>query len=141
MNLTSLEFALTKHYQGQMQEYERILALVDVSRAAMQNGDVTDNSLSEVHELIQVTHQRDQSMNSIRDSWVATGNRPGPRLAEVLKQVEQLVIRVLTSVQEAETVAKNAKARLLPQLNQEATARKMHSAYAQASAYSDRPRE
>jgi hypothetical protein len=139
MNESSLEVVLTNHYQSQVREYERILALVGMSRVAMQNGDRTDNSLDEVHELIQATHQRDQSLTPIRDNWMAAGKQPGPQLAQVLRQVEGVVARLLESVREAEAVAREAKSRLLPQLNQEATTRKMHSAYAAASSNSNRP--
>jgi hypothetical protein len=99
----------------------------------MKNGDITGSSLGEIHELIQATHDRDQSMTTIRDTWVATGKQPGPPLARVLQQVEGIVRQLLESVQEAEATAKDAKSRLLPQLNQEASTRKMRSAYAAAS--------
>jgi len=133
MNAANPEFVLTDHYQSQSREYQKILALVGSSRSAMQNGDDTDRLLGHVHELIQATHVRDQGVTPIRDAWVASGNRPGPELARAIHQVEGLVTQILESVSDAEAMAKEAKSKLLPQLNQEAAARRMHSAYAAAS--------
>ena len=138
MTKNDLEGMLTKHYQQQVIEYQHIIQLVRASQDAILNGEVMGQAMLEVHECIQATHRRNQEIAEQRDVWFAEGRKPGPELAKVLADVERLVLESLDAVAEAEAVAKAAKSKLLPQLNQEAAARKMQSAYVVASTYAER---
>ena len=133
MNPQNPELLLAKFYKEQASEYERILGLMESVNESMKAGEAHDNSMSEIHELVQVVQERDQAVSATRNAWIAGGQRPGAELAQVLKQVEGLILQLLESVSETEKFAYDAKTKLLPKLSEEVTARKMHSAYAAAS--------
>ena len=133
MNPQNPELVLVQFYRKQATEYEQILDLIVKVVESMQADDVNDATMSEVYQRIQSLHERDQSIAATRNSWIATGRRPGTELAQVLKQVEGLILKLLESVSEAERIADAAKSKLLPTLSQKAIARKMHSAYVATS--------
>lgn len=137
MNLQNPELLLAEFYKEQAKEYERILGLIGSVNESMKAGEARDNSMSEIHELVQAVHERDQAVSATRSAWIAGGQRPGAELAQLLKQVEGLILRLLESVSEAEKIAHDAKTKLLPKLSEEVTARKMHSAYAAASTFAN----
>ncbi|MCA9210936.1 MAG: hypothetical protein KDA55_21405 [Planctomycetales bacterium] len=125
-----LELALCEAYE---QQRDRYLAAEATSRkivAAYRAGEDAADELHRLQASLDDIAAINDQVGEARRQWDASGNKPGPRLGETMQQLERLVRQLLEQINEAEQLARAARDRLVPELNQEARTQQMRAAYA-----------
>ena len=74
----------------------------------------------------------DQQTLSSKQAWQKLNRQAGPKLQEAIQEVKSAIEQLMRPISDAESKARSAKERLVPQLNGEYLGRQMQAAYSSA---------
>jgi methyl-accepting chemotaxis protein len=125
-----LEQQLAAAYEKQLERYQQALATAEAVIAAFQAGQDATRDLEQLQASLDQVAEGDGHVRDARRQWDGLARQPGTRLRTAVGRLEQLLNQLIQRIHAAEQLARQARERLVPELNQEARSQQMRAAYA-----------
>ncbi len=130
MTKPDLEHTLCDALDAAGRDYEQAVGAIKVISQEIAAGNGHGQSFGRLQQIAVSTRETETRVSRLRDDWRQQGLRPGNRLQAVLQRQESILRELITSLNEAEEVARSARGRVIQRVDESTKSHQMHSAYA-----------
>jgi len=127
--LNQAEATLIPIFKDQLVVYERALELIATIEAAFENRTDAQGELRLLNDIMVRLAQEDAVTHHLKQQIHAASSQHSAEFNHVTAQLRGVIEIMLQRVQIVENLAKTSRDRLLPQMSQQVTAKRMVNAY------------
>ncbi len=130
MTKPNLEQSLCDALDAAGRDYEQAVRAIKVISQEITAGNGHGQTFGRLQQIAVSTRETEVRVSRLREEWRRQGQRPGVRLQSVLKRQKGILRELITSLNEAEEVARSVRGRVIQRVDESTKSHQMHSAYA-----------